>query len=125
VALLWLSAAGGSGVARTSTVEYAIWAIACDLTNSVNPADGTTPCGGGASDPAGPHGICLIPKFFVPCSDPSRGSAMELLDGNSDVDFPGFAAGSYYLSWSLQVASNCMPHGVAATTWSKIKRTYR
>lgn len=125
VALLWLSCAGGAGVARSSTVEYALWAVACDLANSVNPADGTTPCGGGSADPAGPHGICLIPKFFVPCSDPARGAALALLDGNLDVDFAGFAPASYYLSWSLMVATNCFPHSVAPTTWSRIKRTYR
>jgi hypothetical protein len=127
VALLWLSDAGGAGVARTSTLEYAIWAIAFDLANSVDPVDGVTPCGGGASDPNGVIGVCIAANFRLPCTDPQQGQAIETLDGNFAVDFPQFVPSFGFLTWNSGAQGSECPNAtpVLHTTWGQLKKAYK
>lgn len=124
VGLLWLSAAGGAGQARTAATEYAIWAIAFDLANSVDPVDGVTPCAGGA---ASPTGMCLYPSERVPCSDPQRPGAMELLDGNLATDFPTFLTGNTFLTWNAGANAGQCPlvDPVHLSTWGALKKLYK
>ena len=124
VALLWLSDAGGAGVTRNPATEYAMWSIAFDLANSTD--IGGNPCVGGASDPNGPKGVCIAANVRVPCTDPQRGQAIELLDGNFNVDFPPFLAGFGYITWNSGAQGSECPNATPAarTTWGQLKKAY-
>jgi hypothetical protein len=120
VALLWLSDAGGAGVARTNTLEYALWAVNFDLLNSVDPVDGVTPCDDG-------RGVCINPNLRLPCSDSQRGAVVETLDGNFNVDFPAFVAGKTFLTHGAGAAGGSCP-GVTSSktsTWGTLKKLYK
>jgi hypothetical protein len=115
VALLWLSAAGANGAARTAATEYGIWAIKFDLATNQ-----------GACDPNGPLGLCINPNERIPCGDLQRGAVIAVVDGNTAIDYLPFASGKIYLTWSAAGATWCP--GVTPTTktsWGSLKKIYR
>lgn len=126
VGLLWLSAAGAAGQARTAATEYGVWSINFDLT-ALDPADGVTPCAGGAADPAGAKGVCLNLNFRVPCNGPQQVGAIQLLDNNLAVDFATGDNGFTFITWNVGVLGSECPKvtPVGPTTWGKLKKSYR
>ncbi len=129
VGLFWLSAAGANGGTRVLATEYNLWMITVDLATSVDPLDGVTPCEGGTADPLGPRGVCINPNFKIPCNGPQLGAAVQILDGNLDLDAFNFVQGSQYLTWnagSRGDGAEC-PNATAIrnSSWGTLKKIYK
>ncbi len=124
--LFWLSAAGANGGTRTPATEYNLWSINLDLATGVE-ADGVTPCAGGASDPAGPKGVCLNLNFRVPCNGPQLAEGLELIDGSLAQDFVAAPVGNQFLTWNVGLLAAQCPKvtPLSGTTWGRLKKSYR
>jgi len=120
-AMLWLSAAGAGGQPRDPGVEYGIWAVYFDLTQ--------TTCAGGPADPGGAAPIGIVPNYRAPCNDVLRGSVMAVLDADGVIDyvpFPMIPGGS--LLWDISDFCACYPgfcDPVKTQSWGNLRRMYR
>ncbi|HVP40293.1 MAG TPA: hypothetical protein VMS93_14035 [Candidatus Saccharimonadales bacterium] len=122
-ALIWLMAAGRSGVHRDPAVEYDLMQWRFDLDSSVLQGD--------AYDP-NPSGVCIKPNWLASCGTPGHGNVMAIEDSTGVWDYVPCAGGYQWLSWentsaySVSPVASCL--GLTPTTpmtWGRIRRLYR
>ncbi len=88
-AVIWQMAAGGEGVPRDSTVEYAVLAFRMNLRASA--------CW--AADSAGAGGVCVYAFNHFPCKEKIPRGTLTLVDGTVAKDYIPFEPGYDKLTW--------------------------
>lgn len=108
--VIWLSDAGSSGVARTTTREYGVYGFTFDLS---------------LCDP--PMAVCINPNWRLGCGSGEKGNVMVVVDGAAVKDYYPFTNGFQYLTWYGDPTLPGCPLSTPtpATTWGKVKKLYR
>ena len=126
--LLWFSAAGGSGVGRDSSSEYALWAITLSLPSGADTSRACLEAGAGGGATA-QTGVCITPWFHIPCGQPGsdKGAAVDLLDGLLEEDFVPFEKGFDRLTWwgGAGMSASACPVAARKPVWGRVKTTQK